>query len=202
VDIPTRSAAMGYRLDKYKYLQSILKSNPTELVRLLSIGFSTAKFRYLKRCVGKGTIVEPGVRIINSANVRIGSGCLLKEDIYLRAGPTGKITIGDRSAINSFCKIYGHGTVVIGEDTQIGPCSLITTTEHDYRNSLKTMYKPVKIGRGVWIGASVTILAGVEIGDQAVIGAGAVVKDDIPPNAVAVGIPAKVVKIVGVIEPA
>ncbi|HWP91067.1 MAG TPA: acyltransferase [Thermodesulfobacteriota bacterium] len=183
-----------YKLDKYKYFVQVVKSNPSELLRLVSIGLTTAKYRYLKRCVGKGTIVEPKTEIINSANVRIGNDCLLKEAIYIRAGTEGKVIIGDRAAINGFCRLFGHGSIEIGEDTQIGPCCLITTTDHDYRGHLETSFKPVVIGKGVWVGANVTILPGVEIGDYAVIGAGAVVTKSIPPRSIAVGVPAKVVK--------
>jgi acetyltransferase-like isoleucine patch superfamily enzyme len=180
--------------DKFSYLLKMLKEDPAELIRLVSVGLTTLKFRYLKRCIGKGTTVEPQTQIINAANVQIGQNCLLKEAIYIRAGATGRVTIGDRAAINAFCRIFGHGTVTIGEDTQIGPGVLITTTGHDYRNSLETHFEPIRIGKGVWIGANVTILPGIEIGDHVVIGAGAVVNKSIPARSVAVGIPAKVIK--------
>jgi acetyltransferase-like isoleucine patch superfamily enzyme len=183
-----------FTLNKTRYFTHIARNNPTELLRFLRIGWTTAKFRYLKRCAGRGTIVEPGTQVINSANVHIGAGCLLKEAVYIRAGTEGQIEIGDRAALNAFCRIFGHGGVEIGEDTQIGPGSLITTTDHDYQDSLETRYKPVVIGNRVWIGANVTVLPGVSIGDGAVIGAGAVVTKDIAPHAVAVGVPAKVIK--------
>lgn len=180
--------------NKFAYLIQILKTNPSELLRLFSIGLTTAKFRYIKRCVGQGTTVEPETKIINSANVQIGNNCLLKEAIYIRAGTEGRVIIKDRVAINSFCRIYGHGSVEIGEDTQLGPGTLVTTTDHDYHDHLKTRFKPVVIGKAVWIGANVTILPGVEIGDYAVIGAGAVVNKSIPARSIAVGVPARVIK--------
>jgi acetyltransferase-like isoleucine patch superfamily enzyme len=183
-----------YEIKKLKYFLHVLTKNPSELLRLLDVVLTTGKYRYLKRCVGKGTIVEPGTQIVNSANVHIGKGCLLKESVYIRAGTEGKIVIGDRAAINGFCRFFGHGSVEIGEDTQIGPCCLITTTDHDYRGNLETTFKPVVIGKGVWIGANVTILPGVEIGDNSVIGAGAVVTKSIPPRSIAVGVPARVVR--------
>ena len=183
-----------YTLDKWGYLLSVLRNNPSEMFRLLCVALTTAKFRYLKRCVGKGTLVEPGTKIINSARVQIGKDCLLKNSIYIRAGTEGKISIGDRAALNSFCRLFGHGSIEIGEDTQIGPGVLITTTDHDYQGDLETRFKPVFIGKQVWIGANVTILPGVEIGDSAVIGAGSVVTKNIPPLSVAVGVPARVIK--------
>jgi acetyltransferase-like isoleucine patch superfamily enzyme len=183
-----------YTLDKAGYLLKVIRSDPFELLRLFSIGLNTARYRYLQRCVGKGTVVGRHTEIINASRVKIGRGCLLQDAIYLRAGTEGKIVIEDRAALNSFCRIFGHGKVEIGEDTQIGPGSLITTTDHDYRGDLETSFKGVVIGKGVWIGANVTVLSGVEIGDFAVVGAGSVVTKNIPPRAVAVGIPARVVK--------
>jgi acetyltransferase-like isoleucine patch superfamily enzyme len=183
-----------YTLDKAGYLLNIIKSDPFELLRLFSIGLNTARYRYLQRCVGKGTIVGRHTEIINASRVQIGRKCLLQDAIYIRAGTQGRIVIGDRAALNSFCRIFGHGRVEIGEDAQIGPGCLITTTDHDYRGELETSFKSVVIGKGAWIGANVTILPGVEIGDHAVIGAGSVVTKNIPPRAVAVGVPAKVIK--------
>lgn len=186
-----------YRLDKFAYFARVVRTNPSEVFRLLRIALTSAKYRYLTRCVGKGTVVGAGTQIINSANVRIGDNCLLQDAIYIRAGTEGLITIGDRAALNSFCRLFGHGSIVIGEDTQIGPGSLITTTDHDYDHDLTTRYKPVVIGKGVWIGANVTVLPGIEIGDGAVIGAGSVVMKNIPPYCVALGVPARVVKLLG-----
>jgi acetyltransferase-like isoleucine patch superfamily enzyme len=183
-----------YTLDKFTYLVRVIKTNPFELCRLLCIGLTTAKYRYIKRCIGKGTIVGVRTEIINSANVRIGNDCLLQDAIYMRAGIEGRITIGDRAALNSFCRLFGHGSIEIGEDTQIGPGSLITTTEHDYHHALATQFKRIVIGRGVWIGANVTILPGIEIGDFAVVGAGSVVMKSIPPRCVALGVPARILK--------
>jgi acetyltransferase-like isoleucine patch superfamily enzyme len=179
---------------KLGHLVYTLKNNPLELIRLFHIAFTTAYFRYVRRCVGAGTTVEPGTKIINGANVRIGRDCLLKESIYIRTGTEGKIRIADRVAINGFCKIYGHGSIEIGEDTQIGPGVLMTTTSHNYEGELETSYLGIRIGKRVWIGANVTILPGVEIGDQAVIGAGSVVNKSIPPYTVSVGVPARVIK--------
>jgi acetyltransferase-like isoleucine patch superfamily enzyme len=184
-----------YKLDKFAYFVHIIKHNPSELVRLIRIGCTTAKYRYLRRCVGKGTIVGVRTEIINSANVQIGDHCLFQDAVYLLAGGEGSITIGPRAAINSFCRLFAHGPIEIGDDTQIGPGSLITTTEHDCDGDLTTPDKRVVIGKRVWIGANVTILPGVEIGDGAVIGAGSVVMKNIPARCVALGVPARVVRL-------
>jgi len=186
-----------YTLDKAGYFLRILTRNPSELWRLFRIGVTTARLRYLARCVGPGSVVGVGTKVVNSANVRMGARVLLQDYVYIRAGAEGRVIIADRVAINSFCRIFGHGSVMVGEDTQIGPGSLITTTDHDYGDSLQTRYQPVSIGKRVWIGANVTVLPGVTIGDGSVIGAGAVVTKDIPAGVVAVGVPARVVRAIG-----
>jgi acetyltransferase-like isoleucine patch superfamily enzyme len=56
------------------------------------------------------------------------------------------------------------------------------------------IFKPVTVRRGVWVGAGVKITAGVEIGEESAIGAGAVVTRDIPPRSVAAGVPARVLR--------
>jgi acetyltransferase-like isoleucine patch superfamily enzyme len=171
-----------------------LRRDPAEAFRIAGVCLSTAKFRYLKRCAGRGCVFGTHNRIINAANVTIGRDCLFQDSIYIRAGSRGRVTMGDRVAINSFCQMYGHGGITLGDDTQIGPGTIITTTHHDYLGDLAESFRPVTIGRRVWIGANVTVLSGVTIGDGAVIGAGAVVTADIPAQTIAVGVPARVVR--------
>lgn len=164
-------------------------------MRVAHIAATTWWYRHVRRCVGKGTIVSRWVQIVNPANITIGDNCLFQDGVYMRAGNQGYITIGDRAALNSYTKLFGHGGIEIGEEAQLGPGSLVTTTDHDYYDeNLETTFKKVTIGRRVWMGANVTVLPGVTIGEYAVIGAGAVVNRDIPPRAVAVGVPAKVIK--------
>lgn len=183
-----------HNVDKLEYLKSALTENPAELLRLAHTAVVTAKFRFIKRCAGSGTIAEPDTRIVNSANVQIGQNCLIREGVYIRAGAQGKVVLGDGAALNSFCRIFGHGTVEIGEDAQVGPGTLITTTDHDYEGNLESRYKSIRIGSGCWIGGNASILPGVEIGDGTVVGAGSVVNKDLPPKVVAAGVPARVVK--------
>jgi acetyltransferase-like isoleucine patch superfamily enzyme len=114
--------------------------------------------------------------------------------IYIRAGNEGSVTIGDRVAINSFCRLFGHGSIRIGDDAQVGPGTLITTTDHDFHGDMQASFRPVVIGRRAWIGANVTILPGVSIGEFAVIGAGSVVTQSIPASSIAVGVPARVIR--------
>lgn len=172
-----------------------LRRDPAEALRLARMGLATFRMRYLLRVAGSGSVFGTGNRIINAANVTIGRNCLFQDSIYVRAGVRGRVEIGDEVAVNSFVQIYGHGGVFIGDETQLGPGTIVTTTGHDYSDRhLEASFTPIKIGRRVWIGANVTIIGGVTIGDGAVIGAGAVVIRDVPARALAVGVPARVVR--------
>lgn len=182
-----------YDLDKSWYLGRVLLRDPGELLNLARYAWATFRYRYLRRCVGKGTVVGPHTRMINCANIRFGERCLLQDMVYIRAGAEGRVEVGDRVAINSFCRIFGHGSVQIGDDAQIGPGVLITTTDHDFRADLEASFHPVVIGKRAWIGANVTILPGVTIGEYAVIGAGSVVNRSVPDRAIAVGVPVRVI---------
>lgn len=186
---------MQHLPNKVSYLARTIRRNPAELFRLVRVAWSTFRFRFLHRCVGAGTIVGEATVMTNSSNIDIGNDCLIQDRVYLRAGPNGRITIADRVALNSFVQLFGHGGISIGEDSQLGPNTMATTTGHDYSaTDLEQNYSPIKIGRRVWIGANCTILPGVSIDDQAVIGAGAVVNTDIPANCIAVGVPARVIR--------
>lgn len=106
------------------------------------------------------------------------------------------IHIGKRVFINSCCHFQDQGGIYIGDGCLIGHCVVLATLNHDHdpakRQNLH--HAPIRIGNGVWIGAHVTITAGVTIGDNAIIAAGAVVTKDVPPNMIAGGVPAKIIK--------
>lgn len=106
------------------------------------------------------------------------------------------ITIGKNVFINSGCCFQDQGGITIGDGTLIGHQVVLATLNHDLmpgrRESMNAA--PIAIGKNVWIGSHATVLAGVTIGDNAVIAAGAVVNKDVPPNAVAAGVPAKIIR--------
>lgn len=186
---------MNHLPHKVQYLLRAALKNPSELLRIINVAWTSFRFRWIRRCVGPNTVVGEGTVMVNSANIDIGCNCLLQDRVYLRAGIDGRIVVGDGAALNSFVQMYGHGGISIGKDTQIGPNSVVTTTGHNYlSSSLDSEYASINIGERVWVGANCTIIGGVNIGDQAVIGAGAVVTRDIPARCVAVGVPARVIR--------
>ena len=106
------------------------------------------------------------------------------------------ITVGKGVFINEGCCFQDQGGIEIGDNAFIGQQVVIATLNHDLAPDKRAnMFPaPVKIGNRVWIGAHATILAGVTIGDNAVVAAGAVVTKDVPSNVVVGGVPAKIIK--------
>lgn len=112
----------------------------------------------------------------------------------------GEITIGEDCSVNPFCVLYGHGGLHIGKQVRIAAHTVIIPANHSFDD----VHRPImcqtetrlgiSIGDDVWIGTGARILDGVRIGRGAVIGAGAVVSRDVPEFAVAVGVPARVIR--------
>jgi acetyltransferase-like isoleucine patch superfamily enzyme len=103
------------------------------------------------------------------------------------------LSVGRHSYLARYVRIDAYDKVVIGRCTTVGPGTFITTGGHSLED-LGPLHGPVRIGDGVFIGANVTILAGVTIGNHACVGAGAVVVKDVPDCAVVAGVPARVLK--------
>ena len=108
------------------------------------------------------------------------------------------ISVGENVFINSGCCFQDQGGIEIGNNVLIGQQVVIATLNHELTPTRRAnmLPAPVRIGNNVWIGAHATILAGVTVGDNSVVAAGAVVTKDVPANVVVAGVPAKVIKIV------
>ncbi|WP_285222554.1 MULTISPECIES: sugar O-acetyltransferase [Exiguobacterium] len=107
------------------------------------------------------------------------------------------IHVGNRFYAGYNCTILDMAEVTIGDDCMIGPNVGIYTAGHALpsRDRNKSgVATPIHIGNDVWIGGSCVVLAGITIGDGAVIAAGSVVTKDVPPNVVVAGNPAKIIK--------
>ena len=108
------------------------------------------------------------------------------------------ITIGDNFYTNTNCTILDCAKVTIGNNVLIGPNVSLYTPNHAIdAGERKEGYEvslPINIGDNVWIGGSVTIVPGVTIGDNTIIGAGSVVTKDIPSNVIAAGVPCRVIR--------
>ncbi|WP_308009368.1 DapH/DapD/GlmU-related protein [uncultured Fusobacterium sp.] len=106
------------------------------------------------------------------------------------------IHIGKNVFINTCCHFQDQGGIFIEDGVLIGHNVTLATLNHGFaaENRNTTYPAPIIIEKNVWIGANVTIVSGVRIGENAIIAAGAVVTKDIPANVLAGGVPAKVIK--------
>jgi acetyltransferase-like isoleucine patch superfamily enzyme len=140
----------------------------------------------------------------NYQDIEIGAGAALDRGVVLLcSGPAGgsvKLRIGAKTYINRNTMLDATECLEIGSYCALGPGCYLTDHDHGLDPALTPLGQPMigaptRLGDGVWLGANVIVLKGVTIGDRAVVGAGSVVTKDIPPDALAVGVPARVVRI-------
>lgn len=112
----------------------------------------------------------------------------------------GAIRLGQRVFVGPHAVIYGHGGVEIGEWSMVSMGAVILSSNHTIPAMDRAMrwepdeLRPTKIGRDVWIGANAVILGGATLGDGVVVGAGSVVRGEVPAGHVVAGAPAKFVR--------
>jgi len=113
-----------------------------------------------------------------------------------------RISIGNRTRMGARCHIWAGdngGAIRIGSDTNFGPLCFVTASNYSFEKGVPFLDQAkqdadIEIGNDVWLGAGVIVLAGVTIGDGCVVAAGAVVTKSLPPNVIAGGVPAKVLR--------
>ena len=139
--------------------------------------------------------------VYSSGEMHIGERALLVSTIVpleIHAGPEGKLEIGERAYINYGCSISASKHVKIGAYCSIGTyCMLIDNDFHMLeadKRDIRPPSQPIILEDNVWLGGRVIVLRGVTIGKNSVVAAGSVVTKDIPPNMIAAGVPAKVIK--------
>ena len=135
-------------------------------------------------------------KIIRELFGSVGKGFLIEQPFHCDYGYN--IRVGENFYANMGCGILDCAPVTIGDNVMLAPNVNIYTAGHpldvEQRNAGVEYAYPVTIGNNVWIGGNVTIVPGVTIGDNSVIGAGSVVTKDIPANVVAMGNPCRVVR--------
>ncbi len=129
--------------------------------------------------IGEGTTMAPNVSLRHGERIRIGSHCHIGERCYLWAGGNS-------------------GSIIIGDFVSLAPEVFITASDYQYKRGIPfrsqaKKERNVEIGSDVWLGARVVVTAGVKIGDGCIVGAGAVVTRDLPPDSIAAGVPARVI---------
>ncbi len=140
--------------------------------------------------------VELRREIMRKLFKKVGERVWLEPDFACEFGKN--ITIGNDVYINFGCTILDCGQITIGNNTLLGPNVSAYSANHsldaEERIIGALIPKPINIGNRVWIGGGSTILGGVSIGDDSVIGAGSVVTKDIPSGVIAAGNPCRVIR--------
>jgi acetyltransferase-like isoleucine patch superfamily enzyme len=149
--------------------------------------------------IGRQVLAQLGFSNGFTGEIYLSPNVKLEQGVILQAWG-GSIAIQDNVFIGPYTVIYGHGGVIIGEDSLIAMHCRILSSNHTIPEQAQhirwqpDILMPTTIGKDVWLGAGVTVLGGVTIGDGCVVGAGAVVTKDLLPYSIAIGVPAKVVK--------
>ena len=162
------------------------------------------------RAFGEGSIIcHPPNTLMNVQYIRIGRATMIGPQVALSAGMVpGQhcisdtvVSIGDRCLIGRGSGIVGHLSIEIGDDVWTGHHVYITDQNHGFDDPTRPIAqqvqpeRPVRIGSGSWIGHGSVILPGTTIGRNVVIGANSVVSGEVPDFSVAVGAPARVVRL-------
>jgi maltose O-acetyltransferase len=123
--------------------------------------------------------------------MKIGNNCVVRRGVYL--GSPNELEMGDGSFIGR-ASLYCTGGVKIGKNVNISDGAVVITAKHDVNSpAFEALYEPIIIEDWAWIATNAIVLAGVTVGEGAVVAAGAVVTKDVAPYSVVGGNPAKVI---------
>lgn len=178
-------------------------------------------YRTRLRRLGRRPRIFPPLRITGASRISVGDDARIEHYVTLSAGVGGRIVIGarcelrpfaqleadqgfieigDSCSLNQFCVLNGLGGLTLGNGVRMAAHTVVLSSTHRIDDPGAPIHaqgmEPLRtiIGDDVWIGAHVVILGGIRIGAHSVIGAGAVVRDDIPEYAIAAGVPARVIR--------
>jgi maltose O-acetyltransferase len=138
-------------------------------------------------------------RLLTELLGAIGEDSEIRPPFYCDYGQQTRI--GARTFVNFGLLALDVAAITIGDDVQVGPNVQLLTATHPLepgpRRDKWESAQPISIGDNVWLGGGVIVCPGVRIGDDTVVGAGAVVTTDLPGGVLAVGVPARVVRALG-----
>ncbi|SRR6266487_18163 len=135
-------------------------------------------------------------RILATLLGALGEGAVIRPPLHCDHGY--QLQVGARTFINFGLVALDVARITIGNDVQIGPNVQLLTATHpvdaELRRAKWESAKPITIGNNAWLGGGVIVLPGTAIGENTIVGAGAVVTRDLPANVIAAGNPARVVR--------
>jgi len=187
-----------FRDEFNQYTQAIICSLPGKSGIMLRAYY--LKFSLLS--LDSPCYINQGFSFSGGKSIQIGKNFFCCKDSSLLADGGGKIIIGHRCALNMNVIINAEidGEIVIGNNVLVGPNVVMRATNHAFSNPSLLIWQQghtagkIVICNDVWIGANAIILAGVTIGEGAVVAAGAVVTKDIPSYSIVAGVPAVIIK--------
>lgn len=150
--------------------------------------------------IGTDSSIASGAKLdADNGQITIGDRCWIHPGVLLLSYG-GSITMGDDCTVNPYSILYGHGGLKIGSGVRIAAHCVVIPSNHVYDKLDVPIFKQgltkegIVIEDDVWIGAHVTILDGVHIGQGSIIAAGSVVNKDVSPFSIVGGVPAKIIK--------
>lgn len=147
--------------------------------------------------IGENVIFEAGVLVFHPENIEIGNNVYIGHNSILKGYHKNRMSIGDNTWIGQNCFFHSAGNLRIGNNVGIAPCVKILTSVHSenpvsnpvIQNDL--IMQQVLIENNCDIGLGAILLPGIKIGEGAIVGAGSVVVNDVEPDTVVAGSPAK-----------
>jgi acetyltransferase-like isoleucine patch superfamily enzyme len=148
----------------------------------------------------RGAASRTRARLLRLVGHSIGDRTLLMSSFMLIGGrgATRRLRIGADCFINQDCVFDATAEIVIGDNVNVGHGVLITTSSHTIggpdRRGGRLEPQPVRVADGAWLASRVVVLPGVEVGEGAIVGAGAVVTRSVPPHTLVGGVPARLIR--------
>lgn len=174
---------------------------------IIYTGYLSKRFKFF----GKSVIKHPFKKLLGPEYISVGDNVTIHDSVVLTAWDNylgnkfkPEIILGDNSSIGGGCHISSINKIIIGNGVLLGRNITLVDNSHGKLTFEELELKPtardlsskgpIIIKNNVWIGDKVTVLPGVIIGENSIIGANAVVTKNVPTNSVVVGVPAKVIK--------
>lgn len=153
-----------------------------------------------RRLTRRFNALDPGdpdasVELLRELFGAIGEGSWVEAPLFCDYGT--QVSLGERVYVNAGCTFLDAAAIVLGDDVQLGPGVQLLTSDHPRdaaeRAAGLESARPIAIGARAWLGGGVIVLPGVEVGRDAIIGAGSVVTRSIPQGVTAAGNPCRVI---------
>ena len=149
----------------------------------------------LNHVVNRLPLVEPRMRLYASLGVRLADPRTTMIMLGVRVSQPRMLQIGANSIIGPGCHLDARGGLTIGENVNISGGAMFQTGKHDVDSpEFKAVFEPIVVEDRTWIAQNALVLAGVTLGEGAVVAAGSVVSKDVAPYTMVGGIPARVLR--------